>query len=117
MGYRPNPQNPRPSTTRHRVEPDRYLSNQQSKIPGIIVGTNLYIYALDNPANFSYPTGRLAFLTVLLIAVVVGAVLGMIGAAVNEVARVESLCKTLDQPLLVTTAFANNLVLALTHPV
>ncbi|MGL5827835.1 MAG: RHS repeat domain-containing protein, partial [Nocardioides sp.] len=64
---------------------DSYLLVHQDKIPGLHGGSNLYLYALNNPANFSDPTGRLAFLVVLLIAAIVGAVIGAIGAAVNGV--------------------------------
>jgi hypothetical protein len=48
-----------------------------------LAGTVLYLYSLANPANFVDPTGQIAFLAVLLIAVIVGAVLGAIGAALN----------------------------------
>ncbi|UOB07646.1 FG-GAP-like repeat-containing protein [Streptomyces sp. HP-A2021] len=64
---------------------DRWLAINQDRLPGIIAATNLYLYALDNPANYVDPSGRLAFLAILLIAVVVGAVLGAIGAAINGV--------------------------------
>lgn len=67
------------------LTPDRYLLVHQKRIPGLHSAVHLYLYALNNPANFSDPTGRLAFLAVLLIAVVVGAVIGAIAAAVNGV--------------------------------
>jgi RHS repeat-associated protein len=64
---------------------DTYLLVHQDKIPGLHGAANLYLYALDNPANFSDPSGRLVFLAVLLIAAIVGAVIGAIGAAANGV--------------------------------
>jgi RHS repeat-associated protein len=65
------------------LTPDLYLVVRADRIPGILAGANLYIYALANPANFTDPTGRLAFLAILLIAALVGAALGALGAAVN----------------------------------
>jgi len=67
------------------LTPDAWLAIHQDRIPGIIAGTNLYLFALDNPANFTDPSGRLAFLVILLIAAVVGLILGGVGAAVNGV--------------------------------
>ncbi len=64
---------------------DAYLLVHQDKIPGLHGATNLYLYALDNPANYSDPTGRLAFLVILLVAAIVGAVIGAIGAGINGV--------------------------------
>lgn len=75
------------------ITPDAYLAVNQEKIPAIIAASNLYLYAVANPANFSDPTGQLVFLFILLIAAVVGAVLGVIGAAVNG-------AKTWDEWLL-----------------
>ncbi len=65
------------------LTPDRYLIENQERIPGILAASNLYLYALANPVNFTDPTGQIAFLIVLLIAVVVGAALGAIGAWAN----------------------------------
>jgi RHS repeat-associated protein len=62
---------------------DLYLVVNADRIPGLLAGANLYLYALSNPANFTDPTGRIAFLAVLLIAVVIGAALGALGAWVN----------------------------------
>jgi RHS repeat-associated protein len=67
------------------LTPDTWLAIRQDRIPGIIAGINLYLFALDNPANFTDPSGRLAFLVILLIAAVVGLILGGVGAAVNGV--------------------------------
>ncbi len=67
------------------LTPDKYLLVHQDKIPGLHGGANLYLYALDNPANFSDPTGRLAFLAILLVAAIVGAIIGAVAAAVNGV--------------------------------
>lgn len=75
------------------LTPDRYLALNQEKITAFLAATNLYLYALANPANFTDPTGQIAFLVVLAIAAIVGAVLGAIGAAVNGV-------KTWDEFLL-----------------
>ena len=75
------------------LTPDIWLALRPDKIPGILAGLNLYLYALDNPANFTDPTGRFAFLVALVIAVIVGAILGAIGAAVSGV-------KTWDEFLL-----------------
>jgi hypothetical protein len=61
------------------LTPDRWLMVEQTRIPGIIGTANLY--ALDNPANYTDPSGRPAFLIILVVAAVVGAVLGAIGAA------------------------------------
>lgn len=74
---------------------DSYLLVQQNNIPGLHGGAHLYLYALDNPANFTDPTGRIAFLAALGIAAIVGAIIGAIGAATNEV-------KTWDEFLLWT---------------
>jgi RHS repeat-associated protein len=62
---------------------DRYLLTEQDKIPSLLAGTNMYLYSLANPVNFIDPTGQIAFLVVLLVAVIVGAALGAIGAALN----------------------------------
>ncbi len=43
------------------------------------------LYALDNPTNYVDPSGRPVFLVVLLIASIVGATLGAVGAAANTV--------------------------------
>ncbi len=67
------------------VSADRWLAFHQDRLPGILAAANLYLYALDNPANYVDPSGRLVFLVVLLIAVIVGAALGAIGAAMNGV--------------------------------
>lgn len=68
------------------IEPaDAYLLVHQDKIPGLHARTDLYLYALANPANFCDPSGLLAFLAVLLVAAAVGAAIGAIGATVNEV--------------------------------
>jgi len=64
---------------------DGYLLVHQDKIVGLHGGANLYLYALDNPANFSDPTGRIAFLVILLVAAIVGAIIGAVAAAVNGV--------------------------------
>lgn len=61
--------------------PDGFLLSRPNKIPGLLVGANLYAYTLANPTNATDRTGQLAFLAVLVIAVVVGAILGAIGAA------------------------------------
>ena len=65
------------------ISPDNYLLDNPEKMAGIIAASNLYLYALANPVNFTDPTGQIAFLVVLLIAVIVGAALGAIGAALN----------------------------------
>lgn len=64
------------------ITPDGYLLVEQEKINGIVAATNLYLYALGNPVNFTDPNGTFAFLAVLLAAVIIGAILGTIGAAV-----------------------------------
>ena len=74
----------RPALARF-LTPDRYLLVRQQRLPGILAGSNLYLYALNNPSNFSDPSGRLAFLAVLAIAAVIGAALGAVGALVNGV--------------------------------
>lgn len=43
------------------------------------------LYALDNPTSYVDPTGRPVFLVVLLIASIVGAILGAVGVAANRV--------------------------------
>ncbi|HEY7663922.1 MAG TPA: toxin TcdB middle/N-terminal domain-containing protein [Xanthobacteraceae bacterium] len=82
----------RPSLGRF-VTGDRFLAENQEKIAGFIVGANLYVYAFDNPVNYTDPTGQIVFLLVLLIAVIIGAALGAVGAAMNGV-------KTWDEFLL-----------------
>jgi RHS repeat-associated protein len=65
------------------LTPDRYLIEKQEKIPGLLTALNMYAYVYCNPTNGIDPTGNIAFLVVLFIAVVVGAVVGALGAAVN----------------------------------
>ena len=43
------------------------------------------IYAMENPADYVDPSGRPVFLVVLVIASIVGAILGAVGAAANKV--------------------------------
>jgi RHS repeat-associated protein len=72
------------------LTPDRYLLARQDKIVGWLAVTNLYLYALGNPVNYTDPTGQF-FWAVVAIAAVVGAFLGGIGAAANEVSSGEEL--------------------------
>jgi RHS repeat-associated protein len=75
------------------LTPDVWLALRPDKIPGLLAGINLFLYALDNPANYTDPSGRFAFLVALAIAIIVGAILGAVGAAVTGV-------KTWDEFLL-----------------
>jgi RHS repeat-associated protein len=65
------------------LTPDPYLALKQDEVVAIHSAANLYLYALANPVNVTDPTGQIAFLAVLLIAAIVGAALGVIGAGVN----------------------------------
>src|SRR5262249_19124961 len=67
------------------LTPDEFLAVNQERLTGILAASNLYLYALANPPNFTDPTGQLAFLAVVAIAAIVGAALGAAGAAVNGV--------------------------------
>ena len=68
------------------LTPDLYLALNPDKLPGLLAATNLYLYGYSNPANFTDPTGQIApLLVVVLIAAVIGAAAGAIGAAINGV--------------------------------
>jgi RHS repeat-associated protein len=63
---------------------DPYLIINQDKIPALLTGANLYLYAYCNPTNFVDPTGEIApLLVALIIAAIVGAIIGAAGAAAN----------------------------------
>lgn len=63
---------------------DPYLIINQEKIPPLVTGGNLYVYAYCNPTNFTDVTGEIAPLVIaIIVAAIVGAVIGAIGAGVN----------------------------------
>lgn len=64
------------------LTPDGYLLVRQDRIAGWLAATNLYLYTIGNPVNFSDPTGRFFWIVILIVAAI-GAVLGLIGAALN----------------------------------
>jgi RHS repeat-associated protein len=72
--------------------PDAYLLQNPEKLKMFLIGYNLYTYGNNNPINYIDPSGNFVFLLagvltvlayVLIAAVVVGAVAGIISAAVN----------------------------------
>ena len=66
------------------LSPDMFLVVNQEKIPGLLMATNLYVYAYASPSNFTDPTGRIApLVVVVIVAAIVGAIVGAVGAAVN----------------------------------
>lgn len=67
------------------LTPDAYLMTQPDRIPPLLAAANLYLYGMDNPVNFVDPTGQIAFIAVILIAAVVGAILGAGGAIASGV--------------------------------
>jgi RHS repeat-associated protein len=72
------------------LTPDLYLALAPDKLPPLLSATNLYLYGYSNPANFTDPTGRLApLVAAVIIAGVVGSLVGAIGAAVNGVRTVD----------------------------